>query len=565
LRAARVSTYRSLARARALALSRLGRATEAVELLGELAREHPRDEEILAELLRCEAATVGAAATLVRYDGYRRALRDELGSDPGLALQAVHRELLVPAVRRGVRREPNPLLGRDKDLVAVADLLRASRVTSIVGAGGLGKTRLAHAVARQAEKRIVQFVELAGVAADSDVVAEVASALGGQPAGIVDALGPGPALLVLDNCEHVVRGAAALVQTLVSASPDLRVLTTSRAPLGLSSESVYPLPELDQLVDQSLLKAADTASGTRFRMLETVREFATARRTEAGENDRVIDRLLDWARDFGAQLPETDGLPAIGTIRAEQDNLLQALRHGHDRQDGTTVAATAALLGGLWVTESNFTRLATLAADTAWILSHLRPEPALVEATRTASVLGAMTGFLMPGLSPLRALVTLRRLPLAPPDTLIRAAHIVLCAPDLHAALGAVPDGRARHRCDGHRLPSGHLGRLLRLPAGPAAGVPAASADPADLSPRVWTDLHRRGQLGPVRRRRAARAHLPVLGAARYRLRSRGHRDVPDHYWAVPDRGPNSVALGNLAARPGRRGLRRPGTDVFRR
>ena len=57
-------------------------------------------------------------------------------------------------------------------------------------------------------------------------------------------LGPGPALLVLDNCEHVLRGAAELVRALVSMTKDLRVLTTSRAPLGLSSESVYLLPEL---------------------------------------------------------------------------------------------------------------------------------------------------------------------------------------------------------------------------------------------------------------------------------------------------------------------------------
>src|SRR5213078_2798765 len=71
------------------------------------------------------------------------------------------------------------------------------------------------------------------------------SATPGVPAGIVAALGPGPALLVLDNCEHVVRGAADLVHALVSLSRDLRVLTTSRAPLGLSSESVYLLPELD--------------------------------------------------------------------------------------------------------------------------------------------------------------------------------------------------------------------------------------------------------------------------------------------------------------------------------
>src|SRR6202042_1314576 len=259
-----VPAYRSLLRARALALSRLGRRAEAAGPLGELIHRSPRDEEVLAELLRCEAVTVGPAAALARYAEYQQRLRDELGSDPGPALQSVQAELLqadAPVIRRGVRHEPNPLLGRDDDIAAVAGLLRTSRVTSIVGTGGLGKTRLAHAVSGQAEQRIVHVVELAGVAADGDVAAEVASALGvgedgGNPvsrrsagpersAGIVTALGPGPALLVLDNCEHVVRGAADLVHALVSLSKDLRVLTTSRAPLGLSSESVYLLPELD--------------------------------------------------------------------------------------------------------------------------------------------------------------------------------------------------------------------------------------------------------------------------------------------------------------------------------
>src|SRR5689334_12934674 len=156
LRAARVPAYRSLQRARALALSRLGRWAEAAAPLGELIQRLPRDEEVLAELLRSEAATAGPAAALARYDGYRRRLRDDLGSDPGPALQGVYQELLqadAPVIRRGVRHEPNPLLGRDDDIAAVAGLLRTSRVTSIVGTGGLGKTRLAHAVSSQAEQR----------------------------------------------------------------------------------------------------------------------------------------------------------------------------------------------------------------------------------------------------------------------------------------------------------------------------------------------------------------------------------------------------------------------------
>jgi predicted ATPase/DNA-binding SARP family transcriptional activator len=578
LRAARVPACRSLIRARALALSRLGRRAEALPALGELIERSPRDEEVLAELLRCEAATAGPAAALARYADYRQRLRDELGSDPGPALQGVHQELLeadAPVIRRGIRHEPNPLLGRDDDIAAVAGLLRTSRVTSIVGPGGLGKTRLAHAVSGQAEQRVVQFVELAGVAPDGDVAAEVASALGvgeeggnpiggrgappGRPAGIVAALGPGPALLVLDNCEQVVHAAADLVHALVSLSKDLRVLTTSRAPLGLSSESVYLLPELDlpttielfgqraraarpdadlpadavrelcrhldglplavelaaarvrvmsvaeiarrlddrfavlrggardapqrhrtlhavidwswnlldpagqaamralsvfpggftadaarhllgadilpaleQLAGQSLLKVTDTASGARYRMLEIVREFAAARRDDAGETELVTRRFLAWARDFGVEHHDSvltgDDLPAFELVRAEQDNLVQALRHGLDRNDAGTVAAVSAALGQVWMAEGSFARMTALAGDTIRILPPFRPEGGLVEATRTSLVLGAVSGYLLREPSPARFLVGLRRLPPGPPDTFARAAQVVLNA-----------------------------------------------------------------------------------------------------------------------------------------
>ncbi|EPD62515.1 hypothetical protein HMPREF1211_04149 [Streptomyces sp. HGB0020] len=273
LRAERAPRYDSLVRCRALALARLGRRAEALAPLTGLFAGAPRDEEVLAELLRAEAATAGPSAALARYDAYRRELRDDLGTDPGAGLKAVHQELLqdeAPVVRHGIPHDPNPLLGRDEDLAAVAALLHSSRLVSIVGPGGLGKTRLAHAVCHRAEQRGVHFVSLAGVRADEDVAGEVASALGrGQaprggiagygggadvPATIVAALGAGPALLVLDNCEQVVRGAADLVRELVALSRDLRVLVTSRAPLGLSSESVYQLPQLSPAVSVELFE-----------------------------------------------------------------------------------------------------------------------------------------------------------------------------------------------------------------------------------------------------------------------------------------------------------------------
>jgi len=592
LRAERAVTRRSLERARALALARLGRHGEAVEPLAELARLRPRDEEILLELLRAEAATAGPAAALDRYDRYRRELRDELGVDPGPALSAGYAELLrgeSPVVRHDVPHEPNPLVGRADDLAAVGDLVRTARVTSITGPGGLGKTRLAHAVSRQAPQRVVHFVPLAGVAADGDVVAEVAAALeigevrpvgrlprpGDTVAAVAAAVAGEPVLLVLDNCEHVLAGVADLVRALVSMTKDLHVLTTSRAPLGLSSESVYPLPELGQgpaaelfgqraraarpgveldpdvvaelcrhldglplavelaaarvrvmsvaeiarrlddrfallrggardaprrhrtlhavvdwswalldepgqaamralsvfpdgftadaaerivggdalgtlenLVDQSLLKVTDTAAGVRFRMLETIREFGTAAREEVGENERVAGEFLAWARDLGVAQQEPlfgpDPLPAMAHIRSEQDNLVHALRLGLDRADGATVAATGAVLGGLWLMETNYARLAWLAEDAAWPLSHFRPEPPLVHVTRAAATVGAATTFMTQGLHVGRWLLVLRRLPPPSPGDVVGALGIVLRAtmesPD---SLPALCDGGA--------------------------------------------------------------------------------------------------------------------------
>ena len=581
LRADRAATYRALSRAEALALSRLGRAAEAYEPLSELAAERPRDEELLLELLRAEAATAGPAAALDRYEGYRSELRDDLGADPGAALQTLHRALLqdaAPTLRRGVLHEPNPLVGRDADVAAVEALLHSSRVTSIVGVGGLGKTRLAHAVSRRAEQPVAHFVGLAGIAADGEVAAEVGSALdlrdarppgtGAGPsssdvvARVAENLGSAPTLLVLDNCEHVLAGVADLVGSLVALTRDLRVLTTSRSPLGLSSESVYLLPELglatsvelfeqrarsarpdidlppdivaelcrrldglplalelaaarvrvmsvqeigrrlddrfgllrggprdaperhhtlravvdwswnlldpdgqramrvlsvfpggftadaarqvlgpdvadveatlEHLVEQSLVKVEDTATGTRFRMLETVREFSAAQAEAAGQTDASTEAFLAWAKALGVAhhdaLFGAEPYASMDLVRAEEDNLAAALRRALTRDDAATVAATMAVLAGLWAIEANYGRLHSAIDDTAGLLSHFHPEADLVEATRTALMLSAQYSYAMEGPRAVRSLVALQHLPPAKPGTYGHAGTLVLGA-----------------------------------------------------------------------------------------------------------------------------------------
>src|SRR5262249_13288848 len=154
---------------------RTGAHAEALPGLEAAHGARPGDESVLADLLQSEAAVAGPAAALTRYERYREDLRDRLRTEPGEPLPRAYRTpvSLDRPVRQGVRYDATTLIGRDGDLERLRALLASSRVVSILGPGGLGKTRLAHALAREAAQPSVHVVELVGVTSPEDVAVEV--------------------------------------------------------------------------------------------------------------------------------------------------------------------------------------------------------------------------------------------------------------------------------------------------------------------------------------------------------------------------------------------------------
>jgi predicted ATPase/DNA-binding SARP family transcriptional activator len=254
---------------RAAALLAEGRDGEAVPLLDELVRTQPLDGGPVGRLMRALAATGRVDAALGAFADHRERLADALGADPDPDLVRLNTELLrgrtdpESAELVGVRSGTTALLGREDDLARLLATVPAHRLTSIIGTGGLGKTRLAHEAALGLADRFerIVFTELVGAQAAADVELVVAAAVGARAVGRARRLNdPLPAdlptrtrevlasrrtLLVLDNCEHVVDVVAALTDDLLATVPTLTVLTTSRVPLLVPGEAVVapqPLP-----------------------------------------------------------------------------------------------------------------------------------------------------------------------------------------------------------------------------------------------------------------------------------------------------------------------------------
>ncbi|WP_425834601.1 AfsR/SARP family transcriptional regulator [Streptomyces fractus] len=288
----------------------LGRADGVLPELTALCDAHPLDEPLQVLRLRALRSAGRAAEALVAYEGVRRELADTLGADPGPELRALHEELLAPSAPTSRGSAPDPagsrpkggldfahpprgldlahppqgldvpgnlrarltsFVGRAGDLEAIrADLTRV-RLVTLLGPGGAGKTRLSQEAAEGLPTAPdgVWLAELAPVSDPAAVPEAVVSALGaretvlrgagaeelrvaGERQGddplvrLVEHCADRRLLLILDNCEHVVDAAAALADDLLAHCPGVTILATSREPLGVPGELLYPVEPLPE-------------------------------------------------------------------------------------------------------------------------------------------------------------------------------------------------------------------------------------------------------------------------------------------------------------------------------
>jgi predicted ATPase/DNA-binding SARP family transcriptional activator len=244
----------------------LGHGVDLVTELTDLVAAHPVRERLVAALMRALVAAGRDTEALLVYQRTREALADALGVDPSRELSALHVALLRGELGRreqcwpeegrktNVRAELTSFVGRDADIAAVRELIAGHRLTTVIGPGGAGKTRLAVETARTLLGDLPDgawLVELAAIGADGDVAQSALAALGlrdallgGTPHAevtdrLIAAIREREALLILDNCEHVIESAAAFAHRVLGECQRLRILATSREPLGITGEALW--------------------------------------------------------------------------------------------------------------------------------------------------------------------------------------------------------------------------------------------------------------------------------------------------------------------------------------
>jgi predicted ATPase/DNA-binding SARP family transcriptional activator len=290
----------------------LGLHAEVAGELESLTREYPLRERLWGLLVLALYRQQRQADALAACRRARRMLASELGIEPGPELSGLEQAVLrqeVPGPAAAARYNlPAPLtsfVGRGDDLGQLDALLDEARLITLTGTAGTGKTRLAIEAGTRAAGRFadgVWLTELAGLAEPRLVAGQVMETLGvrqQRDVPVLDALvyrlRSASLLLILDNCEHLLDAVSELAYALLRAAPGLRVLATSREPVGCPGEVIYQVPPLALTA-----KAADMRAGNWIDYGPAVRLFldrGTAARggrpAASGEAAARVCRRLD--------------------------------------------------------------------------------------------------------------------------------------------------------------------------------------------------------------------------------------------------------------------------------
>ena len=330
----------------ASALVGTGRPEAAYSVLHPLLDEHPMREPLVSAAMHACSLTQRQPEALRLYERLRTHLAEELGVDPGAEVHELFQQILRqdPALRpsaavpvpepaavelpershHSLPRHSSSYIGREEETEGAVDLLGGHRLVTVLGLGGVGKTRLATAAAERALTQSAGgvgsawFVDLTALTPEegSDGIAcSVAGVLqlsGPDGSGeelisrVASALEERRALLVLDNCEHLIEAVAGFTADMLRRAGDVRVLATSREPLSIPGEQRLPLEPLP--VDAS----ADGMPGAAVELF-LARAYAVAPRLELGAEDLTLVAEL---------CHRLDGLPLAVELAAGRMNML---------------------------------------------------------------------------------------------------------------------------------------------------------------------------------------------------------------------------------------------------